>query len=55
MQLLKEAGGRGGFSNFDFSNIFSDIFGSDPFDDLFEGFWEDQEEEEDPPTLEVQI
>ena len=23
-------GGRGGFSNFDFSNIFSDIFGSDP-------------------------
>jgi len=22
-------GGRGGFSNFDFSNIFSDIFGSD--------------------------
>ena len=32
------AGGRGGFSNFDFSNIFSDIFGSDPFDDFFEGF-----------------
>jgi len=32
------AGARGGFSNFDFSNIFSDIFGSDPFDDLFEGF-----------------
>ena len=32
------AGGRGGFSNFDFSNIFSDIFGGDPFDDLFEGF-----------------
>ena len=32
-------GGRGGFSNFDFSNIFSDIFGSDdPFDDFFEGF-----------------
>ena len=30
--------GRGGFSNFDFSNIFSDIFGSDPFDDFFEGF-----------------
>jgi len=30
--------GRGGFSNFDFSNIFSDIFGSegfDPFDDIF--------------------
>ena len=35
------AGGRSGFSNFDFSNIFSDIFGSDPsdsFDDFFEGF-----------------
>jgi len=32
------AAGRGGFSNFDFSNIFSDIFGSDPFDDFFEGF-----------------
>ena len=31
-------GARGGFSNFDFSNIFSDIFGSDPFDDFFEGF-----------------
>jgi len=31
-------GGRGGFSNFDFSNIFSDIFGADPFDDIFEGF-----------------
>jgi len=31
-------GGRGGFANFDFSNIFSDIFGSDPFDDFFEGF-----------------
>ena len=32
------ASGRGGFSNFDFSNIFSDIFGGggDPFDDLFE-------------------
>ena len=31
--------GRGGFSNFDFSNIFSDIFGSDdPFDNFFEGF-----------------
>ena len=32
------ASGRGGFSNFDFSNIFSDIFGSegfDPFDDIF--------------------
>ena len=32
------AGGRGGFSNSDFSNIFSDIFGSDPFDGFFEGF-----------------
>ena len=32
------ASGRGGFSNFDFSNIFSDIFGSDPFDDFFENF-----------------
>jgi molecular chaperone DnaJ len=33
-------GGRGGFSNTDFSSIFSDIFGSDsdPFDDFFEGF-----------------
>jgi len=30
--------GRGGFSNFDFSSVFSDIFGSDPFDDFFEGF-----------------
>jgi len=32
------ASSRGGFSNFDFSNIFSDIFGSegfDPFDDIF--------------------
>ena len=35
---FEEAGGRGGFSNFDFSNIFSDIFGSDPFDDFFEDF-----------------
>ena len=35
---FENSGGRGGFSNFDFSNIFSDIFGSDPFDDLFEGF-----------------
>jgi molecular chaperone DnaJ len=32
------AGGRGGFSNFDFSSAFSDIFGSDVFDDFFEGF-----------------
>jgi len=31
-------GGRGGFSNFDFSGAFSDIFGSDIFDDFFEGF-----------------
>ena len=32
------AGGRGGFSNFDFTSAFSDIFGSDIFDDFFEGF-----------------
>ena len=32
------AGGRGGFANFDFSSAFSDIFGSDIFDDFFEGF-----------------
>ena len=32
------ASGRGGFSNFDFSSAFSDIFGSDVFDDFFEGF-----------------
>ena len=32
------AGSRGGFGNFDFSDIFSDIFGSDPFDNFFEGF-----------------
>ena len=31
-------GGRAGFSNFDFSSTFSDIFGSDIFDDFFEGF-----------------
>ena len=31
-------GGSGGFSNFDFSSTFSDIFGSDIFDDFFEGF-----------------
>ena len=31
-------GGRGGFSNFDFTNAFSDIFGSDIFGDFFEGF-----------------
>ena len=34
------AGGRGGFSNFDFSNAFSDIFGSDIFDNFFDGFGE---------------
>jgi len=32
------SGGRGGFSNFDFTSAFSDIFGSDIFDDFFEGF-----------------
>ena len=32
------SGGRSGFSNFDFSGAFSDIFGSDIFDDFFEGF-----------------
>jgi len=32
------AGGRGDFSNFDFSSAFSDIFGSDIFDDFFDGF-----------------
>jgi len=32
------AGGRGGFSNFDFSGAFSDIFGSDIFDDFFDDF-----------------
>ena len=32
------AGGKGGFSNFDFTSAFSDIFGSDIFDDFFEGF-----------------
>ena len=31
-------GGRGGFANSDFSSTFSDIFGSDIFDDFFEGF-----------------
>jgi len=31
-------GGRGGFSNFDFTSAFSDIFGSDIFDDFFDGF-----------------
>jgi len=32
-------GGGDGFSNFDFSSIFSDIFGSDdPLDNFFEGF-----------------
>jgi molecular chaperone DnaJ len=32
------SGGRGGFSNFDFSGAFSDIFGSDIFDDFLGGF-----------------
>ena len=32
------SGGGGGFSNFDFSSTFSDIFGSDIFEDFFEGF-----------------
>ena len=32
------SGGRGGFSNFDFSGAFSDVFGSDIFDDFFDGF-----------------
>ena len=32
------AGGRGGFANFDFTNTFSDIFGSDIFEDFFDGF-----------------
>jgi len=32
------SGGRSGNSNFDFSGSFSDIFGSDIFDDFFEGF-----------------
>ena len=32
------SGGRGGFSNFDFSGSFSDIFGSDIFEDFFGGF-----------------
>ena len=34
------AGGKGGFSNFDFTSAFSDIFGSDIFDDFFEDFGE---------------
>ena len=34
------AGGRGGFSNQNFSSAFSDIFGSGVFDDFFEGFGE---------------
>jgi len=32
------AGGRGGFANFDFTNAFSDIFGSDIFEDFFGDF-----------------
>jgi len=31
-------GGREDFENFDFTSAFSDIFGSDIFDDFFEGF-----------------
>ena len=34
------ADGREGFSNFDFTSAFSDIFGSDIFDDFFEDFGE---------------
>ena len=43
------AGGRGGFSNFDFSSIFSDIFGSDSdsFDNFFEGFGESRRRSSD--------
>ena len=49
-------GGRGGFSNFDFTGAFSDIFGSDIFDDFFEGLEEQEEQdEEDLQILEVQI
>ena len=36
------AGGRGGFANFDFTNAFSDIFGSDIFEDFFDGFGGDR-------------
>ena len=32
---FERTGGRGGFANFDFTNAFSDIFGSDIFDDFF--------------------
>ena len=32
------SGERGGFSNFDFTSAFSDIFGSDIFDNFFDGF-----------------
>jgi len=32
------SGGKGGFQNFDFSGAFSDIFGSDIFDNFFEDF-----------------
>jgi molecular chaperone DnaJ len=32
------AAGKSGFSNFDFTNNFSDIFGSDIFEDFFDGF-----------------
>ena len=40
-------GGRGGFSNFDFSSVFSDIFGSDSFDNFFEDFEEVKEDKND--------
>ena len=33
-----KSSGRGGFSNSDFTSSFSDIFGSDIFEDFFEGF-----------------
>ena len=36
------SGGRGGFANFDFTNAFSDVFGSDIFDDFFDGFGGDR-------------
>ena len=35
---FESSGGRGGFQNFDFSGAFSDIFGSDIFEDIFDGF-----------------
>ena len=35
---FENSGGRSGNSNFDFSGAFSDVFGSDIFEDFFEGF-----------------